>query len=179
MQSIDDRIRSFAPITKPKSAARPGWPLPAKTHPKLTARRLADAGFYFAPTPEGPDTCKCYSCGLALGGWDEGDDPVDEHWQRREGCAWAEFMCAMRRERRDEIYPYVTSVPPMVAAWHRAHIQRLGVQRESLASVIRVNAHTSQDVRRGRRVVAAQGSAGMGTDREECEWSERGTCKQV
>lgn len=103
MQSADARLRSFDPITKPKSAARPGWPLSPTSFPRMTPKNLADAGFYFAPTEDGPDTCKCFSCGVNLGGWEEGDDPLDEHWARREKCAWAELMCAMYMERRDDL----------------------------------------------------------------------------
>lgn len=105
MQSVDERIRSFAAITKPKSAARPGWPLSPTTHPALTPKNLARAGYYYAPTSDSPDTCVCFSCGEALGGWEETDDPYDEQWRRRERCAWAEYVCGMYREKRDRHRP--------------------------------------------------------------------------
>ncbi len=55
---------------------------------------MADAGFFFDPAGDIPndDTCKCFSCGARLGGWDEeSDDPFEEH--ARKDCAWAEMVC--------------------------------------------------------------------------------------
>jgi hypothetical protein len=115
MQVVDQRVRSFAAITKPKSAARPGWPLDPASYPRLTPQQLADAGFYYDPA-DGIDTCKCFSCGIKLGGWEEGDDPLDEHWARREKCAWAELMCAMYMEKRDGTRSYVHVTHPTARA---------------------------------------------------------------
>ena len=97
MINIDARIESFQQITRPKSKAKPAFPLSPTTHPKLTPLNLASAGFFHDPTgqdddEELDDTCKCFLCGLKLSGWDEDDDPYVEH-VKRGSCAWAEFVC--------------------------------------------------------------------------------------
>jgi hypothetical protein len=94
MQMYDDRLASFEPITKPKTKARPGWPLDAKTHPLLTPANMASAGFYFSPgsNEDSGDNCACFLCGVQLGGWAEDDDPHKEHVDRG-NCAWAETVC--------------------------------------------------------------------------------------
>ncbi|KIR36020.1 hypothetical protein I352_00962 [Cryptococcus deuterogattii MMRL2647] len=101
MQNLDNRLASFNPITKPKSKAKPQFPLEASTHPHLTPRALAEAGFYHTPGSSSPsfDNCTCFLCNLELGGWDEDDDPFEEH-AKRAGCAWAEMFCAVKIEKR-------------------------------------------------------------------------------
>jgi hypothetical protein len=56
---------------------------------------------------ETDDQCCCFTCGKKLGGWDETDDPYEEHWKRSEGvavgagaeediaCAWATAVCSV------------------------------------------------------------------------------------
>lgn len=61
-------------------------------------------------TQEVDDQCCCFTCGKKLGGWDETDDPYEEHWKRSEGvagvggeddegddiaCAWATSVCSV------------------------------------------------------------------------------------
>ena len=63
-------------------------------------------------TQEMDDQCCCFTCGKKLGGWDETDDPYEEHWKRSEGvagggggggddegddiaCAWATAVCSV------------------------------------------------------------------------------------
>lgn len=99
MHLSEHRLASFAPITKPKSKVRPGWPLDKETHPLLTPENMVHAGFYYAPGgEEGDDTCICFTCGVILGGWAEDDDPFREHAQRGE-CAWAETICQVKVDR--------------------------------------------------------------------------------
>ncbi|OWZ66396.1 hypothetical protein AYX14_02878 [Cryptococcus neoformans] len=101
MQNLDNRLASFDAVTKPKSKAKPQFPLEASTHPHLTPRALAEAGFYHTPgtSPPSFDNCTCFLCNLELGGWDEDDDPFEEH-AKRAGCAWAEMFCAVKIEKR-------------------------------------------------------------------------------
>lgn len=47
---------------------------------------LAEAGFFHFPKVDNDDTCICFQCGLALDGWEEGDDPDVEHGRRRPNC---------------------------------------------------------------------------------------------
>ncbi|OCF58741.1 hypothetical protein L486_03231 [Kwoniella mangroviensis CBS 10435] len=101
MQHLDTRLQSFNAITKPKSKVKPAFPLTEKTHPNLTPDLLSQAGFYHTPgsTEESWDNCKCFMCNLELGGWDEGDDPFEEH-SKRGNCAWADMVCTVKIEKR-------------------------------------------------------------------------------
>ncbi|WVQ83151.1 hypothetical protein IAT38_005289 [Cryptococcus sp. DSM 104549] len=101
MQNLDNRLSSFSAILKPKTKAKRAFPLSPSSHPHLTPRALADAGFYHTPGPDEAawDNCTCFLCNLELGGWDEEDDPFEEH-AKRAGCAWAEMVCAVKIEKR-------------------------------------------------------------------------------
>jgi hypothetical protein len=41
--------------------------------------KLAEAGFFFEPVPDGRDRCVCFACGLELVNWNSSDNPVMEH----------------------------------------------------------------------------------------------------
>jgi len=41
-----------------------GWP-----HKDIDYKPIAEAGFYFAPTPDRPDRGKCYACQLMFSNW--------------------------------------------------------------------------------------------------------------
>ncbi|WVQ75939.1 hypothetical protein IAR50_005574 [Cryptococcus sp. DSM 104548] len=101
MQNVDNRQQSFNAVAKPRSKAKPPFPLNPKKYPHLTPDSLAQAGFYHTPgSAEGSlDNCKCFLCNLELGGWDEEDDPFEEH-AKRSNCAWAEMVCAVKVEKR-------------------------------------------------------------------------------
>jgi len=103
MHFSETRLNSYLPVLKPKSKAKPAFPLSSSTHPNLTPESLAAAGFYHHPdkgaTGQDADTCKCFLCGLSLGGWDEGDDPFEEH-ANRSGCAWGEVVCRIKVDKR-------------------------------------------------------------------------------
>lgn len=51
--------------------------------------QLANAGFYFNPSPENPDNCTCFLCEKGLDGWEAGDDPLIEHLTHASHCGWA------------------------------------------------------------------------------------------
>ncbi|KAF9311259.1 hypothetical protein BG003_007596 [Podila horticola] len=51
-----------------------------------TSKRMANAGFIFAPTDDSPDNCQCPYCNIALDGWEAWDDPVHEHQRRTPAC---------------------------------------------------------------------------------------------
>ncbi|TXT13160.1 hypothetical protein VHUM_01561 [Vanrija humicola] len=103
MQRLDARLASFEAITKPKKSAKPGFPLSEATHPRLTPELLARAGFYHAPgkAADTHDTCRCFMCGLELGGWDEDDDPFVEHLKREGSCGWKEVVCRIEVDDLD------------------------------------------------------------------------------
>ncbi|THH32548.1 hypothetical protein EUX98_g1636 [Antrodiella citrinella] len=45
---------------------------------------MAKAGFVYTPQTAGDDTATCFYCGISLSGWDDDDDPMDEHRKREE-----------------------------------------------------------------------------------------------
>ncbi|KAF9935365.1 hypothetical protein FBU30_003155 [Linnemannia zychae] len=51
-----------------------------------TAKRMANAGFIYAPTDDSNDNVQCPYCETALDGWEIQDDPVHEHQRRRPNC---------------------------------------------------------------------------------------------
>jgi hypothetical protein len=42
---------------------------------KCSAKKLAEAGFYFSPTEAEDDKVTCFTCGIELFGWSRNDDP--------------------------------------------------------------------------------------------------------
>lgn len=55
------------------------WKFDSRKKTKVTARGMAEAGFFFAPTEPGDDRVICMYCGCPLSDWDLGDDPRAEH----------------------------------------------------------------------------------------------------
>ncbi|KAF8975762.1 hypothetical protein BGZ46_008873, partial [Entomortierella lignicola] len=51
-----------------------------------TTRRMANAGFYYAPTDDSKDNVQCPYCWLGLDGWESNDDPIHEHQRRKPTC---------------------------------------------------------------------------------------------
>lgn len=51
--------------------------------------QLARAGFYFQPWPDNPDNVVCFLCHKSMDGWEEGDDPLEEHLKHSSQCGWA------------------------------------------------------------------------------------------
>ncbi|KAK8119382.1 uncharacterized protein PG998_004008 [Apiospora kogelbergensis] len=65
----------------PKTLA---WP-----HRGLDENALARAGFYFEPTADKPDNVVCYLCHARIGGWEDDDNPIEEHLRLSPHCGWA------------------------------------------------------------------------------------------
>jgi hypothetical protein len=59
----------------------PGW----LTRPN----QLAKAGFFFEPHPKSPDNVVCFLCDKSLDGWEENDNPLEEHLKHSPTCGWA------------------------------------------------------------------------------------------
>ncbi|KAF9093459.1 hypothetical protein BGX29_009915 [Mortierella sp. GBA35] len=53
-----------------------------------TSKRMARAGFIYAPTDDSDDNVQCPYCEMALDGWEIEDDPVHEHQRRQPNCAF-------------------------------------------------------------------------------------------
>lgn len=84
-----------------------------------TSRRMANAGFFYAPADSSADNVQCPYCGLALEGWEASDDPVHEHQRRKPTCPFfatraaaptkASAAKAKKRTQKDT----VTNAPPI------------------------------------------------------------------
>jgi hypothetical protein len=91
--TLDGRLASFLtaqPAIKRKSTAKSkatkvsAWPL---QYPNPDD--LARAGFFFDATPEYPDNVTCFLCAKRIGGWEENDNPFEEHLRLSPRCGWA------------------------------------------------------------------------------------------
>ncbi|KAL2134689.1 hypothetical protein VTI74DRAFT_11093 [Chaetomium olivicolor] len=60
------------------------WP-----HKILSPVALAKAGFFFHPDAKHPDNVTCFLCNKSLDGWDENDNPLEEHLKHSPTCGWA------------------------------------------------------------------------------------------
>ncbi|KAI0711191.1 hypothetical protein C8T65DRAFT_186079 [Cerioporus squamosus] len=58
------------------------WPHDAVKNHGANSKALAKAGFICNSTEPGDDTALCLYCNLSLSGWDEDDDPFEEHLKR-------------------------------------------------------------------------------------------------
>ncbi|XP_018018393.1 baculoviral IAP repeat-containing protein 5 isoform X2 [Hyalella azteca] len=58
------------------------WPF--KLPSACTKEKMAAAGFYFAGSKSEPDLACCFVCLKELDGWEEEDDPWEEHSRRGE-----------------------------------------------------------------------------------------------
>lgn len=58
----------------------------------MLTSQLARAGFFFNPQPSNPDNVRCFLCHKDLDGWEEDDDPLQEHLKHSGSCGWA--ICA-------------------------------------------------------------------------------------
>ncbi|KAF5308593.1 hypothetical protein FQR65_LT06141 [Abscondita terminalis] len=61
------------------------------TNSTCNSKKMAEAGFYFIGTSEEQDAVQCFVCNKALDGWDENDDPWEEHISHSESCAFAKM----------------------------------------------------------------------------------------
>ncbi|KAI0360603.1 hypothetical protein OH77DRAFT_1470713 [Trametes cingulata] len=71
---------------------RTQWPHDSVKGHGASSKALAKAGFVSNASEPGDDTAICLYCNLSLGGWDEEDDPYEEHMKRDKkyntGCAF-------------------------------------------------------------------------------------------
>ncbi|KAH9924174.1 uncharacterized protein B0H18DRAFT_1211938 [Fomitopsis serialis] len=58
------------------------WPHDAVKGHGASSKKMAKAGFIYAPGHSGDDSATCVYCELALNGWDKDDDPTEEHVKR-------------------------------------------------------------------------------------------------
>jgi len=100
MEVLQNRIDSFEPRRLKKGGKLYIWPhddsfIASKSN-------LAEAGFYFSPTPkkEDFDNVTCFMCQKQLGDWEKEDDPFALHFAKcAEKCAWANLRCGLQYDR--------------------------------------------------------------------------------
>ncbi|PKS07377.1 hypothetical protein jhhlp_005979 [Lomentospora prolificans] len=68
------------------------WPHEGKKGWKCKTKQLAEAGWKYTPTPESDDMATCAYCQLMLDGWEPGDKPLDEHFNRSPECLFFNFV---------------------------------------------------------------------------------------
>ncbi|KAH8699112.1 hypothetical protein BGW36DRAFT_358620 [Talaromyces proteolyticus] len=68
-----------------------GWPHEGKRGWLCQSTKMAEAGWYFCPNDESPDLASCPYCKLSLDGWEETDDPFEEHHRRSSDCSFFVF----------------------------------------------------------------------------------------
>ncbi|KAJ7132310.1 hypothetical protein C8R44DRAFT_698736 [Mycena epipterygia] len=59
-----------------------GWKHDKNRKHMVTSKKMAQAGFVFTPVEADDDTGVCLYCNIALGNWDEDDDPMKHHRDR-------------------------------------------------------------------------------------------------
>ncbi|KAK9435402.1 Inhibitor of Apoptosis domain containing protein [Metarhizium brunneum] len=64
------------------------WPHEGRKGWKCKTKQLVEAGWKYTPTDESDDMATCAYCQLALDGWEPGDKPYDEHYNRSPNCTF-------------------------------------------------------------------------------------------
>ncbi|KAL8654410.1 MAG: hypothetical protein Q9226_003444, partial [Calogaya cf. arnoldii] len=92
METFEARLESFnvahqgskKRTSNAKSATKLKW-----SHESPNPAQLARAGFFYNPKVSAPDNTTCYLCRENLDGWEEDDNPIEEHANLSPGCGWA------------------------------------------------------------------------------------------
>ncbi|PTB64613.1 hypothetical protein BBK36DRAFT_1123145 [Trichoderma citrinoviride] len=72
------------------------WPHENKKGWKCKTKQLVEAGWKYTPTKESDDMATCTYCQLALDGWEQGDKPLDEHYNRSPDCPFFALVSQYR-----------------------------------------------------------------------------------
>ncbi|KAK4173709.1 hypothetical protein QBC36DRAFT_244874 [Triangularia setosa] len=91
---LENRLASFqvaqASAKGRASSASSRGPKPLQwPHKTLSSVAFAKAGFFFEPYPQSPDNVVCFLCDKSLDGWEENDNPLEEHLKHSPTCGWA------------------------------------------------------------------------------------------
>ena len=80
MFMYDERLETFK-----------DWPLNDVENAKCTGDRMAFTGFYRPNPVYEPDLACCFMCHKELEGWEETDDPEEEHKKHSSKCPFLSF----------------------------------------------------------------------------------------
>lgn len=73
---------------------------PTRFRNVLIEKQMASAGWHYAPTKESNDFAKCAYCELSLDGWEDTDNPLDEHQRRSPSCTFFNWRPAKRPTKK-------------------------------------------------------------------------------
>eukprot|EP00043_Microstomoeca_roanoka_P013933 m.137087 g.137087 ORF g.137087 m.137087 type:complete len:376 (+) comp15884_c0_seq7:125-1252(+) len=65
---------------------------------KATPEDFAKAGFVYLPCKDSPDQLTCFKCKKSLDGWEENDDPFEEHYNHNKRCTYIKVVMKLREE---------------------------------------------------------------------------------
>ncbi|PCH04013.1 Hypothetical protein PENO1_024650 [Penicillium occitanis (nom. inval.)] len=104
IMDIQSKTSNPAEIVDPTSSAivearratfAVGWPHEGKRG------WMVEAGWYFCPNEESPDLASCPYCKLSLDGWEEADDPFEEHHRRSSECSFFVFALPAKPTKKN------------------------------------------------------------------------------
>ncbi|EED22299.1 chromosome segregation protein BIR1, putative [Talaromyces stipitatus ATCC 10500] len=78
-----------------------GWPHEGKRGWLCQSEKMVEAGWYFCPNEESPDLASCPYCKLSLDGWEESDDPFEEHHRRSSECSFFVFALPAAKTKKN------------------------------------------------------------------------------
>jgi Inhibitor of Apoptosis domain len=64
----------------------------------LTILQMASAGFFYNPGSDSRDNATCFLCRYNLDGWEQDDDPFQEHLKHSPRCGFAIMMATGRQD---------------------------------------------------------------------------------
>jgi hypothetical protein len=103
MEGLQNRVDSFSKSKRVKNPNKPSSNITLKwPHSSSFAANpdtLAEAGFYYNPSPEDVDNVTCFMCDKQLSDWEADDDPFDIHYEKcAHKCSWAYIRCGLRQD---------------------------------------------------------------------------------
>lgn len=93
LQAKNDELLKENPLGERLTEARKAtfadkWPHEHKADWICKTSQLVEAGWTFQPTPEYDDLTSCPYCELSLDGWEEEDNPMEQHQKRNPDCTF-------------------------------------------------------------------------------------------
>ncbi|KAH6895759.1 hypothetical protein B0T10DRAFT_478784 [Thelonectria olida] len=79
------------------------WPHDSKKGWKCKTKQLVDSGWKYTPTSDSDDMATCVYCQLALDGWEPGDKPLDEHYNRSPDCPFFVLLEQTQGAKRGKV----------------------------------------------------------------------------
>lgn len=135
--------------------------------------QMASAGWHYAPTKESNDFAKCAYCELSLDGWEDTDNPLEEHERRSPSCTFFNWRPPKRPTKKARAS--LQSVANSVSSLHGDDSESAAPAKKSRAKKVKKPESIDEptQVPRGRKrpSTAAQGpviiyDGGKDTDTE-------------